>query len=179
MTCEAPASRARHVARDLPALCAGTFLGKQRRQFIGNLSTLQPSAHRGGPPPGCTTPGTKLIIAVRSGEGSIPHNSKSRFMTEIAKLTANGELELDFDRATVEQAYDRWAPVYDLVFGGVFSKGRRPPSSPPTPSAAVCSKSASAPGSRCRSTHRICASSGPTSRRRCCARPRRASPISA
>ena len=46
-------------------------------------------------------------------------------MTEIAKLTANGELELDFDRATVEQAYDRWAPVYDLVFGGVFSKGRR------------------------------------------------------
>jgi phosphatidylethanolamine/phosphatidyl-N-methylethanolamine N-methyltransferase len=25
----------------------------------------------------------------------------------------------------VEQAYDRWAPIYDLVFGGVFSKGRR------------------------------------------------------
>ena len=25
----------------------------------------------------------------------------------------------------VENAYDRWAPVYDLVFGGVFSKGRR------------------------------------------------------
>ena len=32
---------------------------------------------------------------------------------------------LDFDRATVEQAYDRWAPIYDLVFGGVFSKGRQ------------------------------------------------------
>src|SRR5206468_2525002 len=30
-----------------------------------------------------------------------------------------------FDRETVEQAYDRWAPVYDLVFGGVFSKGRK------------------------------------------------------
>ena len=25
----------------------------------------------------------------------------------------------------VEQAYDRWAPVYDFVFGGVFSKGRK------------------------------------------------------
>ena len=25
----------------------------------------------------------------------------------------------------VEQAYDRWAPIYDLVFGGVFSKGRQ------------------------------------------------------
>jgi phosphatidylethanolamine/phosphatidyl-N-methylethanolamine N-methyltransferase len=43
-------------------------------------------------------------------------------MTEIAKLA--GPSQLDFDRETVEQAYDRWAPVYDLVFGGVFSKGR-------------------------------------------------------
>jgi phosphatidylethanolamine/phosphatidyl-N-methylethanolamine N-methyltransferase len=44
-------------------------------------------------------------------------------MAEILKLDDAGEL--DFDRATVEQAYDRWAPIYDLVFGGVFSKGRR------------------------------------------------------
>src|SRR5271170_7474508 len=44
-------------------------------------------------------------------------------MAEIMKL--DDASELDFDRATVEQAYDRWAPVYDLVFGGVFSKGRR------------------------------------------------------
>ncbi|ABA03962.1 phosphatidylethanolamine N-methyltransferase / phosphatidyl-N-methylethanolamine N-methyltransferase [Nitrobacter winogradskyi Nb-255] len=44
-------------------------------------------------------------------------------MTEILKLD-DGE-QLDFDRATVEQAYDRWAPVYDFVFGGVFSKGRK------------------------------------------------------
>ncbi len=27
--------------------------------------------------------------------------------------------------ASVAAAYDRWAPVYDLVFGGVFSTGRR------------------------------------------------------
>src|SRR2546423_4233411 len=44
-------------------------------------------------------------------------------MAEIMKL--DGARQLDFDRETVEQAYDRWAPIYDLVFGGVFSKGRR------------------------------------------------------
>ena len=43
-------------------------------------------------------------------------------MAEIMKL--DGSRQLDFDRESVEQAYDRWAPVYDLVFGGVFSKGR-------------------------------------------------------
>lgn len=44
-------------------------------------------------------------------------------MAEIIKL--DDTRPLDFDRETVEQAYDRWAPIYDLVFGGVFSKGRR------------------------------------------------------
>ena len=44
-------------------------------------------------------------------------------MAEIMKLDGAGQP--DFDRETVEQAYDRWAPVYDLVFGGVFSKGRK------------------------------------------------------
>ena len=44
-------------------------------------------------------------------------------MADIIKL--DGARALDFDRETVEQAYDRWAPVYDLVFGGVFSKGRK------------------------------------------------------
>ena len=43
-------------------------------------------------------------------------------MAQIMKLDGAGEL--DFDRELVEQAYDRWAPIYDLVFGGVFSKGR-------------------------------------------------------
>jgi phosphatidylethanolamine/phosphatidyl-N-methylethanolamine N-methyltransferase len=31
----------------------------------------------------------------------------------------------DFDKANVERAYARWAPVYDLVFGPVFERGRR------------------------------------------------------
>jgi phosphatidylethanolamine/phosphatidyl-N-methylethanolamine N-methyltransferase len=30
----------------------------------------------------------------------------------------------DLDQDMVERAYDRWAPIYDLVFGAVFSKGR-------------------------------------------------------
>ena len=44
-------------------------------------------------------------------------------MAEIIKLGA--DRSMDFDRETVEQAYDRWAPIYDLVCGGVFSKGRQ------------------------------------------------------
>jgi phosphatidylethanolamine/phosphatidyl-N-methylethanolamine N-methyltransferase len=44
-------------------------------------------------------------------------------MEEIIKL--DGTTQLDLSREMVENAYDRWAPVYDLVFGGVFSKGRR------------------------------------------------------
>jgi len=43
-------------------------------------------------------------------------------MAETMKL--DGTRQLDSDREAVEQAYDRWAPIYDLVFGGVFSKGR-------------------------------------------------------
>src|ERR1700753_254431 len=43
-------------------------------------------------------------------------------MAEIMKL--DGTRQLDFDRESGEQAYGRWAPIYDLVFGGVFSKGR-------------------------------------------------------
>src|SRR6201993_97982 len=31
----------------------------------------------------------------------------------------------DIDRAGVEKAYGRWAPVYDLVFGKVFDQGRQ------------------------------------------------------
>ena len=31
----------------------------------------------------------------------------------------------DFNNANVERAYARWAPIYDLVFGAVFDRGRR------------------------------------------------------
>src|SRR5712672_383293 len=31
----------------------------------------------------------------------------------------------DLDKGTIEKAYARWAPVYDLVFGQVFDRGRQ------------------------------------------------------
>jgi len=34
-------------------------------------------------------------------------------------------LEAELDKQTIEKAYARWAPVYDLVFGTVFERGRR------------------------------------------------------
>ncbi len=34
-------------------------------------------------------------------------------------------IAIDIERSAVERAYDRWAPVYDLVFGPVFERGRR------------------------------------------------------
>jgi phosphatidylethanolamine/phosphatidyl-N-methylethanolamine N-methyltransferase len=30
-----------------------------------------------------------------------------------------------FDKATIAKAYARWAPIYDLVFGAVFERGRK------------------------------------------------------
>jgi phosphatidylethanolamine/phosphatidyl-N-methylethanolamine N-methyltransferase len=39
-------------------------------------------------------------------------------------ITLDEPRRLDIDRESVERAYDRWAPIYDLVFGGVFGKGR-------------------------------------------------------
>jgi phosphatidylethanolamine/phosphatidyl-N-methylethanolamine N-methyltransferase len=43
-------------------------------------------------------------------------------MTEVTE--AYTVKQLIFDKDIVGQAYDRWAPVYDLVFGAVFKKGR-------------------------------------------------------
>ena len=42
-------------------------------------------------------------------------------MTRTVRLN---DLPADLDQDKVERAYDRWAPIYDLVFGAVFRKGR-------------------------------------------------------
>ncbi|QIB32802.1 class I SAM-dependent methyltransferase [Ancylobacter pratisalsi] len=34
-------------------------------------------------------------------------------------------MKTDLDRTTVEEAYARWAPIYDVVFGAVFEPGRK------------------------------------------------------
>src|SRR5438067_10371484 len=31
----------------------------------------------------------------------------------------------ELDKDTIAKAYERWAPIYDVVFGAVFSPGRR------------------------------------------------------
>ena len=35
------------------------------------------------------------------------------------------ELPAELDLATLRRAYARWAPVYDLVFGALFNRGRQ------------------------------------------------------
>ena len=40
-------------------------------------------------------------------------------------MKVSSAAQLDFNTEEVEKAYDRWAPVYDLVFGPVFGKGRK------------------------------------------------------
>ena len=40
-------------------------------------------------------------------------------------MKLNSAAQLELNKQDVERAYDRWAPVYDLVFGKVFGKGRR------------------------------------------------------
>ena len=37
----------------------------------------------------------------------------------------SGAIAVELDREAVEKAYDKWAPIYDLVFGPVFERGRR------------------------------------------------------
>jgi phosphatidylethanolamine/phosphatidyl-N-methylethanolamine N-methyltransferase len=62
---------------------------------------------------------------MEAGRGSAdPAQTRKNEKTIMAESIKLDGTELDFDREMVEQAYDRWAPVYDLVFGGVFSKGR-------------------------------------------------------
>ncbi|HEX8445989.1 MAG TPA: methyltransferase domain-containing protein [Sphingomonas sp.] len=34
-------------------------------------------------------------------------------------------MDQDLDRRIVARAYDRWAPIYDIIFGPVFRRGRR------------------------------------------------------
>ena len=34
------------------------------------------------------------------------------------------DLQMELDKETISKAYARWAPVYDLVFGAVFERGR-------------------------------------------------------
>jgi hypothetical protein len=56
----------------------------------------------------------------------------------------------DLDKDTVTKAYAKWAPVYDLVFGAVFERGRQAAIVAAERIGGASSKSASALASRCR-----------------------------
>jgi len=47
-------------------------------------------------------------------------------MRQVLVTDAVGKkLPAELDRVSLRKAYARWAPVYDLVFGAVFERGRR------------------------------------------------------
>ena len=90
------------------------------RQFIGNLVPCNPTGRSG-----CAASQPKVTqwrCRVESKADRLRQRNEKAIMAESIKL--DDAAHLDFDREMVEQAYDRWAPIYDLVFGGVFSKGR-------------------------------------------------------
>src|SRR5262245_50586909 len=52
-------------------------------------------------------------------------SSARRISVEIQAEKDSSAMANDIEKTAVEKAYDRWAPVYDLVFGPVFERGRR------------------------------------------------------
>ena len=86
----------------------------------------------------CRVPGKTRAAVSRQSHGVAPEpfaaagpprrqaQHRARLTTHTGRQTNHGRIvklddsrPLDFDREMVEQAYDRWAPVYDLVFGAV------------------------------------------------------------
>jgi phosphatidylethanolamine/phosphatidyl-N-methylethanolamine N-methyltransferase len=117
----------------MPGFCARAFLAKQckavHRQFecapADPFAAARPGV--GGAARGARLTWKKFASRQQARSGDRPDqaaeiNEAETNMAETIKL--DDAVQLDFDREMVEQAYDRWAPVYDLVFGGVFSKGR-------------------------------------------------------
>src|SRR5262247_3423422 len=45
--------------------------------------------------------------------------------SSMNESSMNESLHSELDKQTVTKAYARWAPVYDLVFGAVFERGRQ------------------------------------------------------
>jgi phosphatidylethanolamine/phosphatidyl-N-methylethanolamine N-methyltransferase len=72
--------------------------------------------------------GEELPVRQESWRGE---RRKERFMTQLGRPTlGSGNIgdgnagKETLDKETVTKAYARWAPVYDLVFGAVFERGR-------------------------------------------------------
>src|ERR1700737_5637380 len=62
---------------------------------------------------------------LRSARRRTPCVSRRWSRRCAAKKFQGGGMAADIDRAGAAKAYERWAPVYDLVFGKVFEQGRQ------------------------------------------------------
>ena len=168
-------ARADDVARDLPQFRAGAFLGKQR-----------PAIHRQS---GRVAAEPRAAARAQGRRAAAPFrvDYQTSQITETRRQTHHGRNHQARRHAVAGlRPRDGRAGLRPLGAGvrprvrrRVQARAARPRSRPPTRSAAACSKSASAPASRCRNMRRICASSAPTFRKRCWRRPRSASPNSA
>ena len=93
----------------------------------------------------------------------------------------NGQTKVvgpELDKDTIVRAYARWAPVYDLVFGAVFEHGRRAAIDAAERIGGRILEVGVGTGISLPDYTAATACSASTSRSRCCARPRSASPRS-
>src|SRR5262249_35594530 len=101
---------ARPLAPRLPCLRAQLLVGEQR------ATVHRPSAEARGGPCGARHlvhgPGLRLAHE----ETCAREEKEERLMTDTSFHA--------LDKETITKAYARWAPVYDLVFGAVFERGR-------------------------------------------------------
>src|SRR5439155_16309658 len=82
--------------------------------------TTHPQAKRA-----CSAAGSSKVRA-RRAHWPKSHCGHSRWSRPCAdKKFQGGGMAADIDRAGVAKAYERWAPIYDLVFGKVFEHGRQ------------------------------------------------------
>src|SRR5262249_45009026 len=85
---------------------------------------------------GRTAPGNSSATSARRREsrtGRVPPSQSRRPRAADVRPTESTaqhdqeptHMNQDIDNHTVTKAYARWAPVYDLVFGAVFERGRQ------------------------------------------------------
>ena len=81
----------------------------------------------------------------------------------------------ELDKDAIAKAYARWAPVYDLVFGAVFERGRYAAIAAAERIGGRILEVGSAPAYRCPTIRLAFAFAASTFPSRCCARHRSAS----
>src|SRR5882757_7599618 len=67
----------------------------------------------------------RVVIAMSRATGTRDQSPAASAHAESVRRTIMMDMRAELDKETVAKAYARWAPVYDLVFGPVFERGRR------------------------------------------------------